>query len=716
MLLAVSIPPARVPARPAKPLQPRRRRRLPRWSEGVGLWLSMALLLFVQPLFADASEIPGTGAFHFIDGQGQWQQPATLLTTDYQVTVSGLIADTRLVQKFANTSQQWQEGVFVFPLPEDASVYGLTMIAGERAIEGEIHTRQEAKRQYQQARDEGRQAATVEQQRPNLFTTRLANIPPGEAVSVELRYQQAVRYQAGEFELRLPTTLTPRYMPGKPLTEQATQWQQGWATATTEVPDADQISPFTVSQNDVPAGSHQASVRLTLNAGLPIGNVTSPSHGLDSTWNGDQVVVAPTRGAIAMDRDLVVRWTPVRGQAPAAALFREHWQGEEYLLAMLVPGQQQAQSLPRELVFVIDTSGSMAGESIRQAKASLLRGLDTLQPEDRFNVIQFNSQTQALHMASVPASATNLARARRYVQDLHADGGTEMAPALDAALLADAGDEDSGGYVRQVVFMTDGAVGNEAALFSQIQRQLGRSRLFTVAIGSAPNMHFMREAARFGRGTYTAISDLADVSGPLDTLFAKMQAPVMTDIASQWPAGVSEHEALPQRPGDLFLGEPLIQVVRASDGEGLEGTLEASGRLPDGTRWQQSLDLAKAAPGQGLHRYWAAEKIDSLMDQSLSGQVGSEIRDQVTELALAHRLVTRFTSFVAVDRTPVRPLNQDLAKDQVPTLLPDGSQPGMLRYPQTATWSPLLLTSGLLGLVLSGLAGLVRRRRAGAPA
>ncbi len=684
--------------------------RLRRWLEGISLWLAVLLFLFVHPVYAEASENgpEGTGEFHFIDNAGQRQGSATLLNTDYKVTVSGLIADTRLRQSFRNTSQQWREGVFVFPLPENASVYGMTMTAGERVIVGEIHEKQEAKRQYSKAKKEGRKVARVDQQRPNLFTTRMANIPPGETITVELNYQQAVRYQSGEFELRLPTTLTPRYMPGQALDNRPAQWTGGWATPTTDVPDADQISPFTVLPEDVGPDSHRATIALDINAGLPVSRVSSPSHRISSTWAGNAVEVTPESGDVLMDRDLVVRWSPARGMEPSAAVFHEQWQGEDYLLALVVPGLSRDQRLPRELVFVIDTSGSMAGESIRQARNALLRGLDTLGPEDQFNVIQFNSQTHALFMEPVPASANNIARARRYVQGLNANGGTEIAPALDAALddrRSDGGEVPE--RVRQVVFVTDGSVGNEAALFRKINDQLGRSRLFTVGIGSAPNMHFMREAARYGRGTYTAISDLSDVERPLDELFAKMESPVLTDISVTWPGQTSATEAFPGRIGDLFRGEPMVQVVRGLSGK---GELDVSGRLPDGSQWQQSLSLDQAAPGKGLHRHWAKEKINGLMDSGLTGQIDEEARAEVTDLGLKHQLMTKYTSFLAQEKTPSRPTEETLATDSVPTLLPAGSQGTMLRYPQTATVSPLLIAIGLVGLMFSAAITLLQRR------
>ncbi|MDI9244009.1 marine proteobacterial sortase target protein [Marinobacter sp. CHS3-4] len=694
------------------------RRRVRRIMEGVSLWLAMLLLLFVQPIFAEANEREqGVGQLRFVDNQGRATESATLINTDYQVDVTGLIADVHLKQTFRNPSQNWREAVFVFPLSEGASVYGLTMTAGERRIVGEIREKAVAKKEYAKAKSEGRKAARVEQQRPNLFTTHLANIPPGEAIVVELDYQQAVRYQSGLFELRLPTTMTPRYMPGKPLNQNPfagpRQWQGGWATPTGEVPDADKISPFTVRRSDLQPDSHNATVVMNINAGLPVSRVSSPSHKLNSTWNGHSVEVTPEQTTIPMDRDMVVRWAPARGMAPSAAVFQEQWQGEDYLMAMMIPGLESEQRIARELVFVIDTSGSMAGESIRQARQSLMRGLGTLGPDDTFNVIQFNSQTASLFMGSVPANGNNLARAHRYVRNLTADGGTEMAPALDAALQDHRVETVAGNQrLRQVVFITDGSVGNEAALFRQIRQQLGDTRLFTVGIGSAPNMHFMREAARYGRGTYTAISSTSDVKRPLDELFGKMESPVLTDIQVDWPQSGANQNAQPRRIGDLFLGEPMVQVVR---GHQPNGRLTMSGRLPDGSQWTETLNLENAALGSGLHRVWAREQIDGLLAARTLGQSKGEesettVQAQVTALGLEHQLITPYTSFLAVDKTPARPAESALTSDSVPTLLPAGSSAGMLRYPQTATWAPLMQALGLLGLMISGAIGLLRRR------
>ena len=679
--------------------------RLKRCLEGISLWLAVMLMLFVHPLYAEANETDNVGQFHFVDGQGQWQEPALILESDFDVRISGLIADSRLLRRFRNTSDRWREGVFVFPLPEKASVYGLTMKVGERTIEGKVKPKETARRTYEKAKQAGQHAANVEQQRPNLFTARVANIPPGETVSVELKYQQPVQYQAGVFELTVPTTLTPRYMPGKALSAAPDQWQGGWAVPTTEVPDAVAISPFTVNPGDVADDSHRAVINLVIDSGLPLESVSSPSHRLATSQDGQTFRVRPDGGEILMDRDFVVRWRPVAGQEPSAAVFHQSWEGEDYLMAMLVPGESGAMALPRDLVFVIDTSGSMAGESIRQARDALQAGLDTLTPRDRFNVIQFNSQTHSLFMQPEVATGNNLARARQYVDRLRADGGTEMAPALSRALEG-GGETEDGARVRQVIFITDGAVGNEAALFRQIRQQLGNQRLFTVAIGSAPNRHFMREAARWGRGTYTAIHSPSDVDGPLQALFSAMESPVLTDIGVNWPGQKAGQESFPRRPGDLFQGEPLIHVVR---GVPATGQLEVSGRLPGGRDWTRTLDLQQAAPATGLHRHWAREKIDSLEDEAkVTGREPDEAG--LTELAVQHGLMSAYTSFVAVDSTPARSSEAPMESDSLPTLLPAGSQAGMLRYPQTATSAPLLIALGLVGLMFSLAIVLLQRR------
>lgn len=691
------------------------RRRL----EGAGLWLAVAMVLFLQPFFAEASlsgdseglpqpagSMVTSGAFEYRTAAGT--VPALVLDTEYEVTVSGLLAETRLRQTFANNGREWREGVYLFPLPDKAIVHGFSLRAGERVIEGDMQERRQAERTYQQARAEGRQAARVDQQRPNLFTTHMANIPPGESVTVEVRFQQPVSYRHGEFELHLPTTLTPRYMPGIPLRGR-TAGDSGWAVPTDEVPDAHLISPATVHSGELDSRSHMARINITVDAGLPLASVSSPSHEMVPVQEGERVRVTPRDRTLRMDRDLILRWTPVRGEDPRAVVFHEHWQGEDYLLTLLVPGEADLsrQRLPRELTLVIDTSGSMAGAPMGQAREALLRALDTLTPDDHFNIIQFNSYTHGLFAGTVPADRFNLDQARHYVRGLSAGGGTVMAPALNQALTAGSGNKGRQ-RVRQVVFITDGAVGNEADLFDQIRRELGDARLFTAGIGAAPNRHFLRDAARHGRGSYTQVVSGEDLAGSLGPLFERMQAPVLTDLQASWPSPGAE--VFPRRPGDLFAGEPLVQVTR---GVAPEEQLVLSGRVADpaaGWVWQQSLDLTEARPAVGLHRLWAREKVSYLQDSRLGGEVSDTTRDEIVQLGLAHQIMTPYTSFVAVDRSPSRQRDAELVTESLATLMPAGTLQ-RVPWPATATPAPLLIRAGMAGLLLAVLIWLARRIR-----
>ena len=403
-----------------------------------------------------------------------------------------------------------------------------------------------------------------------------------------------------------------------------------------------------------------------------------------------------------MDRDFELQWHTVAGKSPDAAFFTEQIDGEDYVLLMVLPPHQEhtGATLPREVIFIIDTSGSMGGVSIEQAKASLQLALSRLTDKDRFNVIEFNSFHQALFNRPVSADANALQQARSFVQRLNADGGTEMAPALDEALRYPAAE----GYLKQVIFITDGSVGNEAALFELIHHQLGDARLFTVGIGSAPNSYFMTKAAEFGRGTFTFIDAQTEVAEKMQLLFTKLESPVMSDIEITWPVPV---EAWPARIPDLYKGEPLLVSAKISGTWPSQGVIDVRGQQA-GTTWSRKLAVANTSSDTATHSgigvRWAEQKIAALLDEKVRGRPEAEVREAVLEVALQHQLMSPYTSFVAVEETPSRPQDQTLEQAPVPNLLPQGQQAAPLMYQRTAT--PLLL-NWLLGscalLVLLGL-------------
>jgi Ca-activated chloride channel family protein len=322
--------------------------------------------------------------------------------------------------------------------------------------------------------------------------------------------------------------------------------------------------------------------------------------------------------------------------------------------------------LPREVVFVIDNSGSMGGTSIEQAKASLIYALGRLQPNERFNVIRFDDTMDVLFPSSVPADAEHLANATAFVAALQARGGTEMVPAMRAAL-TDTASTDTADHVRQVVFLTDGAIGNEQQLFETITAMRGRSRVFMVGIGSAPNTYLMTRAAELGRGAFTHIGSVDQVEERMRGLFAKLENPAVTSLSATFSEAAAD--VTPAALPDLYRGEPLVLAAKLDK---LAGSVDIKGRIGD-RPWSVSLPLAGAAEGKGLSKLWARRKISDAEVARTMRQVSPDEADKtILSLALEHQLVTRLTSLIAVDRTPSRPEGEPLKLAELPLNLPAG--------------------------------------------
>ncbi|HEX6200832.1 MAG TPA: marine proteobacterial sortase target protein, partial [Thermoanaerobaculia bacterium] len=619
--------------------------------------------------------------------------PAPGQETEVTIRVAGPVARAEVRQRFRNPTDAWVEGVYVFPLPDGAAVDGLRMVVGDRVIEGEVREREEAAAVYEAARREGRRASLVEQERPNLFTTSVANLGPGEELEVVLTYQEELRYDSGRFALRFPLVAPPRYVPGPrpgplggadlPPVVRAGLRGLGLGglvqASAGPVPDAHRLAAPVAPAAAGPV--NPVTLTVLLDAGFPVDRMGSASHAIDVArrpgGRAYRVSLAPqiegaAAGAVPADRDFVLEWAPAVGREPGSALFTEEVDGETYALLMVLPPTLRsagAPGPPREAIFVIDTSGSMHGDSLAQARAALGFALDRLRPEDSFNVIRFSSDAEVLFAESLPAGDQALAAARSFVDGLEAEGGTEMLPALAVALQA----RPVPGAVRQVVFITDGAVGNEAELLAFARRHLGTSRLFTVGIGSAPNGHFMRRAAEEGRGTFTYVGRVEDVGPVMEELFAKLESPVLTGLEVGWSDAVlaAGAELWPERLPDLYAGEPVVLAARLPSAPRPGATVEIAGLLGD-RPWStvQRLDGGERRPG--IAKLWARRKIAALSGLTLDGAPEDEVRRAVVEVALRHRLVSQFTSLVAVDVTPGRPADQVLRSRRLPVALPAG--------------------------------------------
>jgi Ca-activated chloride channel family protein len=611
---------------------------------------------------------------------------ATLLNTDVNITVNGLVARVSVMQEFKNDGSEWVEGVYVFPLPDKAAVDHMRLYIGDRYIEGEIQEKEQARKAYEQAKQSGKKTSLVEQQRANLFTTSVANIAPGETVIVEIEYLEDVRFDDGAFSLRFPMTITPRFIPGQAIPDKV---GSGWSSDTDEVSDASQITPPMVSASR----SHKASLHASVNAGMPLEIIASRYHPVNVAETNGRYAVTLAGRRVPTDHDFELLWRPVASSSPRAMAFTETVRGEPYHLLMVVPpdiGESASFRMPRELIFIVDTSGSMHGVSIEQAKRALQRALDGLQPEDRFNVIEFNSRSNPLFASSVPADALAVNDAKTFVRQLQANGGTNMRPALQYALRSAASES----HLRQIIFVTDGAVGNEDGLFELIETSLGKARLFTVGIGSAPNSWFMRKAAEVGRGTFTIISSLHEVGEKMDRLFRKLEQPQVTNIAVQWPSGVIV-DAYPAVVPDLYLGEPVTVRAKSSGTFRPGDSVRIVGDSVSGA-WTSDIALMISEDSPGVAALWARARIANLLDLQRRGASAEETRAAIVNTALKHHLVSKHTSLVAIDKTPVRDLIDPLNSEQVANLMPYGqSGSAIFGFPATATSAPAMRNTGL---------------------
>ncbi|MBT3333189.1 MAG: marine proteobacterial sortase target protein [Rhodospirillaceae bacterium] len=659
-------------------------------------------------------------------GEGAYRA-AIAQKSDVEIDVSGLIARAKVRQEFTNSSDSWMEGIYVFPLPHKAAVDGLRLTIGERVIEGRIEERQKAQRDYAQAKREGKKAGLVEAERPNIFTTSIANIAPGETVRIEIRYQQVLAYANGEFRLRFPMVVGPRYIPGQAngAVQLAKFGSNGWedgARITQPVSD--------VAAKPGPKGQpslNPVTLTVRLNPGMPLADVTSHHHGIvvEAKSEGRRIITL-AQDPVPADRDFELTWRPKPDAAPQAGLFVESDAPSQtgphirHALLMLVPPMVKSDdNAPpaRELLFVLDTSGSMGGASIRQAKAALLRAMDSLSAGDYFNIVEFNNKHSRLFATSMKANPAHLNQAKGWISGLQAGGGTEMAPALKAALSQAA----IPGVLRQVVFLTDGAVGNEADLFALINQHLGSARLFTIGIGSAPNSHFMRGAAQAGRGSFLHIGSTAQIGPRIDDLITKLSHPAMTDIQVRFDSGGSAQLARDPIP-DLYAGEPLVIAAKLT---GRVGAMTVTGRR-GGKVWQQSLDLQGGQQGVGIGKLWAQRKITALEDQpprqgpedTRHRNNPGELDAQVLALAMDYGLVSRLTALIAIDQLVARGSEDPLLSQRMSANLPQGwkykkvfgngaamedRQASMVSLPATGTAADILMICGLL-LVLLALA------------
>ena len=640
-------------------------------------------------LLASNSSYAQSPKLELTDTLGKPVSPAIILKSDAHMTVTGLINHVVVKQTYQNENPFAVNARYVFPLPDESAVHAMTMCIGERVIKGHIDKKIEAEKKYAQAQKAGKQAALVRQQRANMFVTNVANIGPGEQVAIELEYQEIINYRSGTFTIRFPTTITPRYhaingtleQPSSSLMDQNLA-PSGW------------LSPVYNVQKNNDAPSSEFTLNIDIDVGLELVDITSKHHRINvnnPAFGQYKIALNDTNGA---NRDFVLAFKPLQKENAQAAFFTQQFENaDRYGLAMLMPPGDhftQTQRLPREMVFVVDTSGSMHGQSIEQAKKALFYALSLLESDDSFNIIGFDNNVTAMSDRPLIASDFNLRRAERFIYSLEADGGTEIQGALDAVLDGSTFD----GFVRQVVFLTDGSVSNEATLFKNIQAKLGDSRLFTVGIGSAPNSFFMRRAADIGKGTFTFIGSTQEVQPKMQQLFDKLAHPAITDLALSDENGNSL-DFWPSPLPDLYFGEPVMVAIKLNDAK----SVILTGQTAQGPL-SIKLSTQNSSQAKGIAKLWARQKIKSLLLYNEQ----SSVKDEVQKLALTHQLLSPFTAFIAIEHTQIKDVADQTA--QAANQVPQGME---MRLPQTDGQSRLHIMLGSMLLITFGALKLKRR-------
>ncbi|MEZ5429305.1 MAG: VIT domain-containing protein [Pyrinomonadaceae bacterium] len=621
---------------------------------------TLLILLFTISMRAN----PATqGELNAVGTDGKAKGLVPLKHTDVKAEITGFLSRVKVRQEFENNFTEKIEAVYVFPLPDEAAVDDMTMHIGERVVRGKIMKREEAREVYEAAKSNGQIASLLDQERPNIFTQSVANILPGEKIVIEISYVETLKYEAGSYEFVFPMVVGPRYIPGNPTGNAG----GGFAPDTDRVPDGSRITPPVAKER----AGHDISIDVRLDAGVLIDKIESKSHEVDSAMLSASSYEVKLRDRETIpNKDFILRYDVAGKRIEDAILMHKGERGGYFTLILQPPERVNSQDVtPKEIVFVVDTSGSMSGFPLDKAKESMKMALDGLNPQDTFNLITFAGDTRILFDKPVPATASNLAQAQEFLSSHRGGGGTEMMKAIRAALEP----SDSQQHIRVVCFMTDGYVGNEGEILSEIQKH-PNARIFSFGIGSSVNRYLLDKMAEEGRGEVEYVSLKDDGSAAAKRFHERVRNPLLTDISVDF-GKLEVDDVYPRRINDLFSAKPVIihgRFKKAGRGKvkligksfGRETVREIDVNFPEN---QPAHDV--------LATLWARTRIDDLTKQDYAGvqngNAKAEIKDTITSLGLEFRLMTQFTSFVAVEERVVTNGGQPV-RIQVPVEMPEG--------------------------------------------
>lgn len=609
---------------------------------------TLIILIIACCLNVSAQTQETSGSLMVAGPDGQMKGQCPLKHTAVRAEISGFLSRVVVTQNFENPFKEKIEAVYVFPLPQNAAVDDMTMVIGERVVRGKILPREEAQAVYEAARASGQVASLLDQERPNIFTQSVANILPGEKIKITISYVETLKYDNGAYEFVFPMVVAPRYVPGAATSQRV---GNSFAPNTDQVPDAKRITP-----RPVPMGTragHDISLDITLDAGMAIDSVDSKTHqvSIERPSLGSAKIKLKDLDTIP-NKDFILRFD-VSGSAIRDAVITHRLdKGGFFTMILQPPDRVTAEDvMPKELVFVLDTSGSMGGFPIEKAKETMKLALQNLYPSDAFNLITFSGDTHILFDQPVPATRENLEKAQAFLASRQGGGGTEMMTAIKAALEP----SDKQDHVRIVCFLTDGLVGNDMAIIDEVKKH-PNARVFAFGIGSSVNRFLLDEISEEGRGEvqYVGLND--DGSAAAKRFHERIRNPLLTDISVEWD-GVNVSDVYPRRIPDLFSAKPVVLTGRYLNSG--NGTLRLKGKMA-GNDFVREIPVSfpeNDARHDVLPALWARQRIGDLMTQDYTGiqqqTVRSDLKETITQLGIEYRLMTQFTSFVAVEEMVV---------------------------------------------------------------
>jgi Ca-activated chloride channel family protein len=634
--------------------------------------LFFVVAILAPAAFVAASEAPRSrtlAPYFFVEGGDPAIDAFPLESTQVEVAISGVIAAVHVTQVYRNDGRRPINARYVFPASTRAAVNGLRMTIGDQVIEAEIQEKKRAQKTFSEAKRAGKNATLLEQQRPNVFTMSVANLMPGDRIEVTLSYSELLVPTDGRYELVFPTVVGPRYANESAAGTKGDDWI---------------ASPYLAEDEPPPARFELAG---TLAAGLPIQEVESPSHALEGGYESEGLYrFALGRGeAQGADRDFSLRYR-LAGSAIQSGLSLYDAGDEKFFLLLVEPPARVPPRAipPREFVFIVDVSGSMHGFPLDTAKL-LLRGLAAeLRPSDRFNVSLFSGGSRLLSPQSLPATSDNVRAALAAIDREQGGGGTELLPALGRALAL----SQEPGLARSFLVITDGYVQADHATLEFVAGHLGEANLFAFGIGSSVNRYLIEGLAQAAQGEPFVVTEPAAAREVAERFREYVSAPVLTDVRVDF-TGFEAYDVEPRAIPDVFAARPVL-VSGKWRGEAA-GSIRVSGESGSGA-FSQRFEVANVAPlreNRALAQLWARGRIGALSDYGLA-EPDEATRKQIVALGLRYRLLTNYTSFVAVshvvrnhdggarDVKQPLPLPKGVSASAVGGRVGVGSEPGLL--------------------------------------